>query len=54
MTHDFLYDIQNFNEQLDRFYLICRDSKTLELVKLEHIITKCISIESENEVFFLQ
>jgi hypothetical protein len=44
-------DISIFNNKLDDFCAICIASNEFALVKLEKIITKCICIEDQNEVF---
>lgn len=51
INDSFSFDLTGFNERLDLFFSICIQTNELILIKSSDIITKCVSIENENETF---
>lgn len=51
LLDDFDYELEDFKVKFNNFFAVCRPSNELVAVKLQQIITKCVSIENEDEVF---
>jgi cytoplasmic iron level regulating protein YaaA (DUF328/UPF0246 family) len=51
LIDDFPYTFSGFKDKLNQYFAICSESERLQLLELNQIKSKCVSIESDNEVF---